>query len=266
MFPVAFHGAPLSVSRDVRAGDQDWHIPTEVPVAFVYNRRNYAVMMATPDDLLDFALGFSLTEEVVKSPSDIHALDIHQTDKGVDLRFKIDANALERLDIVQRRRNMVGSASCGLCGLENADALFVTLPKVADMPVELATEMMEKALADLGRHQPLNQKTRSVHAAAWVNHTGEVLIAREDVGRHNAVDKLLGALAQTQTDMESGFLLVSSRCSYEIVEKAARRGVQAILSVSGPTDFALQKAKQAHMAIYSRQIKKGGDESAVRLA
>jgi len=251
-FPVTIHGERPVLAQKISAGHKTWFIPEEVPIAFVYNRRNYAVMMGTPDDLVDFATGFSLTEEVVKSVDEIKSLDIHLSDKGADLRFKITDTALERLDITQRRRNLVGSASCGLCGLENAETLFKILPKVAPKPVGLDMAALSKALQDLDTHQPLNMQTRSVHGAAWVSRSGTIKYVREDVGRHNALDKLLGAMAQDNTDVKDGFVLMSSRCSYEIVEKAARRGVQALLSVSAPTVFALQKAKETNMAIYTR--------------
>ncbi len=240
------------MSRAIAAGDESWHVPEEVPIAFVYNRRNYAVMMGTPADFVDFALGFSLTEEVVAAPEEITALDVHIIPRGIELKFKITEAALERLDITQRRRNMVGSASCGLCGLENADVLFKALPKVSETPIEIKAASLSLALKTLQDHQELNQLTRTVHAAGWVDMTGEIKTVREDVGRHNALDKLLGAMTRADSDMQDGFVIMSSRCSYEIVEKAARRGVKAILSVSAPTSFALQKAKEAHMAIYTR--------------
>jgi len=257
LFPVEIHGKTLSSSQDIKAGDGHWSVPEELPVAFVYNRRNYAVMMGTPDDLADFALGFSLTEGVVKSAAEVKSLDIHLSKQGVDLRFKIAENALERLDVTQRRRNMIGSASCGLCGLENVDELFKVLPVVAKTRMVLSEEAMRRAIKELRENQPLNLQTHSVHAAAWVNLSGDIQIIREDVGRHNALDKLLGAMAMKETILKEmspkdGFVLMSSRCSYEIVEKAARRGVKAILSISGPTAFAIRKAKEANMALYAR--------------
>lgn len=251
-FPVNIHGEHLAVSYSVKAGEQDWFIPEEVPIALVFNRRNYAVMMGTPYDLTDFGLGFALTEEVIKTPTDVLSLDIYISEKGADLRFKIKKHALERLDMTQRRRNLVGSASCGLCGLENADTLFKVLPKVGLTPIDLSDDAMVKAMSSLRSLQPLNAQTHSVHAAAWVSHNGEIIMSREDVGRHNALDKLLGAIAFKNIDVTEGFVLMSSRCSYEIVEKAARRGVQAILSISGPTAFAVRKAKEANMSLYAR--------------
>lgn len=209
-------------------------------------------MMGTPDNLKDFAIGFALTEEVVRNVQEIKSLEIFLSEKGADLRFKISDKALERLDITQRRRNIVGSASCGLCGLENADILFKVLPLVAQTKIELDHNAMTRAMASLRETQPLNNQTHSVHAAAWVSNAGDIRITREDVGRHNALDKLLGAMALKDVDCTTGFILMSSRCSYEIVEKAARRGVQAILSVSGPTAFAMRKAKEANIALYTR--------------
>ena len=259
-FPVTVHGQSAQTSHEVKAGDGQWFVPEEVPIAFVYNRRNYAVMMGTPDDLIDFAVGFSLTEEVIKTKSDIEKLDIYLSEKGADFRIKIADEAIERLDITLRRRNMVGSASCGLCGLENADTLFKVLPKVSEKRVPLDDKAMSRAMAAMEAVQPLNQKTHSVHAAAWVNLNGEIKLIREDVGRHNALDKLLGAMALANIDSKAGFVLMSSRCSYEIVEKAARRGVTAILSISGPTAFALRKAQEANIAVYSRS-----GEGALRL-
>ena len=251
-FPVNVHGETLLTSRQISAGGREWLVPEEVPIAFVFNRRNYAVMMGTPNDLADFALGFALTEEVIQSANEIKSLDVYMSDKGVDLRFKIKTEALERLDVTQRRRNMVGSASCGLCGLENAETLFKVLPIVAETQAELDQQAMMAAMKALRDRQPLNAQTHSVHAAAWVTHDGVIEMVREDVGRHNALDKLLGAMAGEGVDVKSGFVLMSSRCSYEIVEKAARRGVQAILSVSGPTAFAMRKAKEANMSLYAR--------------
>lgn len=265
--PIHISGTPILASLEVKliGTSQHWHIAEEVPVAIVYNRRNYAVMMASPMDVADFVMGFSLTERVVTELSQIKQIDIRHTDQGVDCRLTITDDRIETLDIVQRRRNLIGSASCGLCGLENADTLFETLPTVSPHPVEISQDAMQRAMAAMKSAQTLNMKTRSVHAAAWVSLDGAVISIREDVGRHNALDKLLGALARDDVDMQNGFVLMSSRCSYELVEKAARRGVTAMLSISGPTAFALRKAKSANMSLYARVIKSDGHVEAVRL-
>ncbi len=235
-------------------------MPEETPVAFVYNQRNYAVMLATPVDMEDFAVGFSLTERVVDQVADIASVDIHCTDRGIELQLAIAPEKLERLDIRQQRRNLVGRAGCGLCGLENAETFFERLPTVSDVAVELETAALTRAMVDLQRHQPLNAKTRTMHAAAWADPAGNVSVAREDVGRHNALDKLLGALARDNADLPDGFVVMSSRCSYEIIEKAARMGVKAVVSISAPTAFAIRKAQEANLALYARS-----DDGVVRV-
>ncbi|MEZ5893587.1 MAG: formate dehydrogenase accessory sulfurtransferase FdhD [Parvularculaceae bacterium] len=247
------HGSAPFVEQSTGIGnDRTWSAPEETPVAFVYNRRNYAVMLATPSDIEDFAVGFSLTERVVDSIDEISAVDIHQSERGIELHLSIAPEKLERLDVRQQRRNLVGRAGCGVCGLENAETFFETLPRVADNKTNIEQKALVKALNVLRAYQPLYQSTRTVHAAAWASVAGDILIAREDVGRHNALDKLLGALARDHADMGAGFVLMSSRCSYEIIEKSARMGVKAVASVSGPTAFAIRKAAEANIALYCR--------------
>lgn len=251
IFPVKINGTPTALMQNVVAGKQTWFVAEEVPVAFVFNQRNYSIMMATPDNLVDFGLGFSLSEEVIKHPNEVKSLEILHTEKGIDLKFKICMEAIEKLDIKQRKRNLIGSASCGLCGLESSDSLFRVLPSVGKEKMKIDTTNAEKATSTLHENQLLNSKTHSVHAAAWVNSSGEIKIIREDVGRHNALDKLLGAMALQSIDTSNGYVLMSSRCSYEIVEKSAKRGIKAIVSISGPTAFALRKANEANIALYS---------------
>jgi formate dehydrogenase accessory protein FdhD len=266
---IRFFGSPPAVERGISVESEDfrplekggrrgapgeiiWRVPEESPVAFIYNGRNYAVMLATPADLADFAIGFSLTEQIVDGVSEIEAVDIHQEERGVDLRITIAPAALQRLDLRQQRRNLVGRAGCGVCGLENAETFFAALPKVADAPVSIAEAALSRALASLPSHQPLNALTRTVHCAAFADGMGEIHYAREDVGRHNALDKLIGVLARGGVDPKDGFVAVSSRCSYEIVEKAARAGLRAVLSLSAPTAFAIRKAEEAQIALYVR--------------
>ncbi len=259
MFPVKTIGEAAATDRkiSVRAlGDdsdrQSWHVPEETPVAFVYNRRNYAVMLATPQDIVDYVVGFSLTERIVDSIEGITGVVIAHTDLGIDLRIRITEKYLQRFDVRQRRRNMPGYAGCGLCGLENADSFLAKLPKVAQQRVSLNADIISKSLDAISQYQTINRRTHSVHGAAWVSHDGEIVSLREDVGRHNAMDKLLGALALRDIDTDNGFVVVSSRCSYEIIEKAARRGIKALVSISGPTNFALRKAKEANISLYAR--------------
>lgn len=234
-------------------GGRHWQVPEESPIAFVYNRRNYAVMLATPKDMEDFAVGFSLTERVVDCLDEIAQADIHQSDRGIEIHLSIAPEKLERLDLRQQRRNLVGRAGCGVCGLENAEVFFETLPRVEDSQSPLSQAALSRALTELRAHQPLNQSTHTVHGAAWVDLKGEIKQVREDVGRHNALDKLLGALARTNVDLSNGFVLMSSRCSYEIIEKCARLGVGVVASVSGPTAFAIRKAAEANIELYCRE-------------
>lgn len=245
-------GAPPPTMRDADIGDRRWRVPEETPTAFVFNRRNYAVMLATPADLEDFAVGFSLTERIVDQVTEINSVDIQCADHGIELRFSIDKEKLDRLDLRQQRRNLVGRTGCGVCGLENAEAFFEPLAMVAERQRRISETALARALALLPRVQPLNTETRTVHAAAWCDPDGAILLAREDVGRHNALDKLLGAMVRTRFDAADGFVLMSSRCSYEIVEKAARLGVQAVASISAPTAFAIRKATEANMTLYAK--------------
>jgi len=200
----------------------------------------------------DFAVGFSLTERVVDVSEEIAEIDIHQSERGIELHIKIDPARLERLDIRQQRRNLIGRAGCGVCGLENAEVFFEALPKVSEERMQIDQAALSRALRAFRNFQPLNAQTKTVHGAAWVGLDGEVRFAREDIGRHNALDKLLGALARSDAPMNDGFLLMSSRCSYEIIEKSARRGVRAVACLSGPTAFAIRKAAEANIALYCR--------------
>ena len=227
-----------------------WRAPEEYPVAFIYNGRNYAVMLSTPENLDDFAIGFSLTERVVDFPADIEEVEARCDQRGAELRIRIAPEKLERLDIRQQRRNLVGRAGCGVCGLENAEVFFEALPKVSTSPVTVDNRAMVKARASLAQLQPINNATRTVHAAAWASMSGDIRMVREDVGRHNALDKLVGALVRNNDNRKNGFVLMSSRCSYEIVEKAARAGICAVASISGPTAFAIRKAQEANISLY----------------
>ncbi|MCA8889100.1 MAG: formate dehydrogenase accessory sulfurtransferase FdhD [Parvularculaceae bacterium] len=229
-----------------------WQVPEETPVAFVYNQRNYAVMLATPLDIEDFAIGFSLTESVVDHIDEISSVDVHYTNRGVDLRIGIDAGRLDRLDLRQRRRNLAGRAGCGVCGLESAESFFEKLPTVEIGDEDIDPAAISIAFDQLAAHQPLNAQTYTVHAAAFAAHTGEILLTREDVGRHNALDKLIGAMVRADVNPRAGFLLMSSRCSYEIIEKAARANIATVASISAPTAFAVRKAAEANIRLYPR--------------
>lgn len=253
MFPIAVTGNPPAAQHSIALYNGAlWAVPEETPVAFVYGRRNHAVMLATPADLVDFAVGFSLTEGIVDRPADIEALDIHHRAQGIDLRLQLNERCQQRFDLRQHRRTLPGNAGCGLCGIDNAEELFAPLKPVATASRPRDPAIVERAFTELADHQPLHAATYTVHAAAWADADGSIRIAREDVGRHNALDKLIGALALADADFATGFVVMSSRCSYEIVQKAARMGIGAIACLSAPTAFAIRKARQARIAIHVR--------------
>lgn len=254
---ITFSGDPIATDTEIDVSQGKavtrWSVTTEVPVAFVYNQRNYAVMLATPGDLVDFAVGFSVTERVVDGVDDILEINVGQDNRGVELRVKLAPACVERLDVRQTRRNLVGRAGCGVCGLDNAETLFEPLAPVRDKAISISDDVLAKAVKDLANCQPLNRRTHSAHAAAWSDVDGAIVMAREDVGRHNALDKLLGAILLNGKQRPDGFVVMSSRCSYELVEKAARLRVPAIACLSGPTTFAIKKAAECNMALYCRQ-------------
>jgi formate dehydrogenase accessory protein FdhD len=221
-------------------------IADEVPVALVYNGISHAVMMATPADLEDFALGFSLTEGILDSPDDLLESDLVETGPGWEVRLTIPARRFATLQ--DRRRGLAGRSGCGLCGIESLEAAMRPPPVVADeTPVRL--EAIRAALAALPSHQLLNRLAGAVHAAAWANPEGEILEVCEDVGRHNALDKLIGRLARRAEGRPPGFLILTSRCSYELVTKAAMVGIPILVAISAPTGLALDTAEAAGLTI-----------------
>lgn len=246
-------GSPAPTSREVELADgKCWAVPNEVPVAITYNRRNHAVMLATPDDLADFAIGFSLTEGLIRKMAEIEAIEIIHQAAGVDLHIRLNADRLEHFDLLRRRRTLPGRAGCGLCGLDSAQSLTTPLPVVAKAPADIREAALAHALETLADWQPLNARTHSVHAAAWARSDGMIEMAREDVGRHNALDKLIGALERSRQNRSGGAIIMSSRASYEIIEKAARAGLPAVACLSAPTSLAIDKAQQANIRLYAR--------------
>lgn len=220
----------------------------EAPVALEFNGLAYAVMMATPADLEDFATGFALTEGLAASAADITDIAIAEVDKGWIVRAMISGLGAEQLG--ERVRARVAESSCGLCGIENLEAVAKPLPKVPPHDA-LEPGAIFAALAALKTRQPLNDATGAAHAAAWASPAGDVGCLREDVGRHNAMDKLIGAMAQAGAPLSPGFVLSTARCSYEIVEKAARGGATTLVTVSLPTGMAVERAKTAGLSLWA---------------
>jgi FdhD protein len=235
----------------------DWTLAQEAPVALSTNGCPRGVFMVTPADYEDFATGFLWTERIVATPDAITAIKVDVTERGTILDVRARDADLAPPD--WRARRLSGRSSCGLCGIEDLEAALPPLPKLAAKPPSLAALL--RAMADLPAYQPLNRANHSVHAAAWVGLDGAIRLAREDVGRHNALDKLVGAMMRADLSPDDGFLLLSSRCSYEMVQKAAMAGMACILSLSAPTALAVDLAAGAGMALFARS---GG--SAVRLA
>lgn len=221
-------------------------LPVEMPIAIEYNGVGYAVMMATPADLDDFAIGFSLSERIVDSASEVHAINAHETPQGIVLRITI---AQERTHaMLERVRVRVSESSCGLCGLENLEQIARPLPPISTQ-LDVAPAAIFSALEALFDHQPLNKATGGAHAAAFCAPDGTILQAREDVGRHCALDKLLGALAKANVSPASGFILLSSRCSYELVEKTVLAGCPLLVTISTATTLAADRAKAAGLTL-----------------
>ncbi len=219
----------------------------EVPVALEFNGLAYAVMMATPSDLADFALGFALTEGLAASADEVTDLNVVEVEKGWICRAQLTGLGIEKL--TERVRTRVAESSCGLCGIENLDAVSKPLPQVA-AHAALDPQAIFAALAKLRDHQPLTRETGAAHAAAFCTMDGTILHAREDVGRHNAMDKLIGALASAGQDPAQGFILSSARCSYEIVEKAVRAGATTLVTISLPTSMAVERATAAGLSLW----------------
>ena len=238
MWQFAADGSSKEISRN-------W-VP-ETPVALEFNGLAYAVMMATPADLEDFARGFALTEGLAQTPANITDIDVAEVEKGWIVRSTLTGLGIDKL--TDRVRARVAESSCGLCGIENLEAVARPLPLVAPHAA-LQPAAIFAALAALRDHQPLTKATGAAHAAAFCTSDGAIRHAREDVGRHNAMDKLIGALAAAGEDAANGFILSTARCSYEIVEKAVRSGAHTLVTISLPTSMAVDRATAAGLSLW----------------
>lgn len=217
-----------------------WALPEEVPVALQINSQAFAVMMATPADLREFAIGLMLSEGIVSSADQIRGVLIMPVDNGVTIDIAIAEADVEAARIT--KRSIEGRTGCGLCGVEELSAALKPLPSFAKRFAP-TPDAVRAAAAALAAHQPMNLVNRSVHAAAWVARDGTIELVREDVGRHNALDKLIGAVAAAGIDRQNGFVLMTSRCSFELVQKCALSGIGALVTVSAPTALALDLAR-----------------------
>ncbi len=218
----------------------------EVPVALVYNGISHAVMLATPTDLEDFALGFSLSEGLIASPAELLEVEINATPLGIELQLRVTAERFQGFKAT--RRQLAGRTGCGLCGRESLEQAILPVPQVAGT-LAVPAGALTRAIAALPEVQGLHRQSGGVHAAAWAGIDGEIQLVREDVGRHNALDKLIGALRRQRIDPAAGFVLITSRASHELVHKAASAGIQLLAAVSAPTGMAVRNAEAAGMTL-----------------
>ncbi len=245
------YAKPLLAHRAVRweegtPRESDEQVAEEVPVALVYNGIPHVVMMCTPADLEDFALGFSLTEELIRTPADLTAAKAVAYGQGIEVQLTVAA-ACEAA-IASRTRKLTGRTGCGICG---SDSIAAVVKQLHAVPAEPAIEAsaIQRAMGEIGAGQVLNRAAGAVHAAGWATLAGEVTLVREDVGRHNALDKLIGALARAGTKPETGFVVVTSRASFEMVQKTTVLGAGLLAAVSGPTGMAVRVAEQAGLTL-----------------
>lgn len=223
------------------------YVAEEVPIALIYNGISHVVMLATPQDLTDFALGFSLSEGILRDKSDLYNVEVALQPKGIELQLDVATECFVKLK--ERRRNLVGRTGCGLCGAESLDQAL-SLPEIHNttqtgaiaLSNSLPAEIVQTAFRQIQTKQILQQATGATHACAWVNAQGEIVLIREDVGRHNAMDKLIGGLAKLPNQAE-GFVLTSSRASVEMVQKVAVAGINILAAISAPTGLAVRIAE-----------------------
>jgi FdhD protein len=238
---------PRLAHRTTGASTADRNVPEETPVALSYGGTTHAVMMASPADFEDFAIGFSLTEGIIASPDEIEAIDVEDHGAGIDIQIRLFDKANKRFEA--RRRRLAGPVGCGLCGIESIDEAMRSVAGVDQLSLTLSAREITQAVRLLSKVQPLHKETGAVHAAGFYVPGRGIVLAREDVGRHNALDKLAGAQAQTGIAGASGAVVVTSRVSVEMVQKTAAIGAPFIIAVSAPTALAIRTADEAGMTL-----------------
>ena len=221
-------------------------VAEEMPIALVYHGVPHVVMLATPADLEDFAVGFTLSEGLVERPDEIRSVEVTYGAEAADVKITV---AWERFSsLLQRRRNLTGRTGCGLCGAETAEDAIRELSRVGPGPT-VSTAGLHEAIEQLSTMQPINARTGSVHAAAWVIPGKGVQLVREDVGRHNALDKAIGALVRSGAERSEGYMLITSRASFEMVQKSATVGISFLAAFSAPTAFAVRLAQKTGLTL-----------------
>ncbi len=238
--------AAVTTWRKQRVASADDWLVDEVPVALVFNGISHAVMLASPLDLDDFALGFALTEGLLADRSELYGVDVSEVTNGIEVRLEVAAACEFRLK--ERRRNLSGRTGCGLCGTESLDQVLRPMP-VLSKAISIEPSAVASALRAMAESQPLQRASGAAHAAAWCDADGQVRLVREDVGRHNALDKLIGALVRSETPAADGFVAVTSRASVEMVQKTLMAGVSLLVAVSAPTALAVRIASENGLAL-----------------
>lgn len=235
----------LRVSDQPASSDMS-SVAEEIPVALVYNGEPFVVVMASPADLEDLAIGFSLTEGIIEAGTEPRRIDVVRHSRGIELQIEVTEADAARL--AGRRRGISARTGCGVCGIESIDEVL-RVPRVVPSRGTMELESLWRAAAELEARQPVNAETRAVHAAAFADRSGALRVVKEDVGRHNALDKVIGAMVRERVDPADGFVVVTSRASYELVQKAAAAGVPVLAAVSRPTGLAIQLAEQANITL-----------------
>ncbi|MBU4682105.1 formate dehydrogenase accessory sulfurtransferase FdhD [Cedecea davisae] len=223
--------------------ETDW-LAEEVPVALVYNGISHVVMMASPKDLEAFALGFSLSEGIIESPSEIYGMDVLQSCNGIEVR--IDLSSRRFMGLKERRRALAGRTGCGVCGVEQLSDIGRPVPPLP-FTQTFTLAALDEPLGKMRNYQPIGELTGCTHAALWLDAEGKILDGREDIGRHVALDKMLGI--RSRNPWHNGAALVSSRASYEMVQKAAMCGVEILFAVSAATTLAVEVAQRSNLTL-----------------
>lgn len=242
--PAHEHRAMRITLAEVSPGTRT--LANEVPVAVEFDGTPYAVMMLSPADLEDFAVGFALAERIISSPSDIARIDVRHGTRGIGIDIRLEAEHTERL--LERRRAIAGATGCGICGLTTIEEALPELPPIDSCP-EISHQAIFAALDALSPHQTLNAETGAVHAAAFCTPDGAIVAVREDVGRHNAFDKIIGHLLREGIEPASGFALLTSRCSFELAQKAVIARIPCLATISAPTELAVKIANETKLTL-----------------
>jgi len=242
----SYQPVPIIRFKNGERVENDDFVAEEVPVVLMYNGVSHVVMLATPTNLEDFALGFSLTEGIIANAAELESAKMYQRSNGIEVQLKIQEVRLKGL--ADKGRNLTGRTGCGLCGATTLKQAITPTRSVAG-ELKISAAQLTTALRNLSEHQKLNQLTGAIHAVAWVSPEKGIIELREDVGRHNALDKLIGALLKRNTDFGAGFMITTSRASYEMVQKATAVSVTILVAISAPTALAIRLAQASGLTL-----------------